>query len=397
MATDKNLILNLPFDDPEGYGKAFDYSQNRADASLSGGAFLSKNAKQGKALDLNGSGECISTQSIPFASDFTLCLWLKPTTKQIGWLLNFSGIDNYIDKWVDVRSEEWIYLSFVKRSSLFISYVDGVEVERSVLPGAIIGLSINDPNVATSKASIDSLKLFNVAKTQSEILKLMANSSDVEYYVDGTNIKDLGVYVSKSSGIIGGLERKESLSVDYDNYHGSVVDKKRPRYKERTITLDCFLEASSKATFIQWVMMFMDLFQKPGTQRLKIEYDGSERPLVYEIYCPNSSDVEKSWNYDDDLMVGTFKLKLIECEPVKRVLRHIGNTANTQATITVTSSKLLNIYWGDGSHTYDVSGSSKEITHLYDKPGEYDIIMTGVIEDITAFSTNCIVIWDKLQ
>lgn len=397
MATDKNLILNMPFDDPDGYGKAFDYSANRADGVLSGGAFLSRNAKQGKALDLNGSGECQTTQIIPFSSDFTICMWIKPTTKEIGWMLNYTGVNNYHDKWVNVIPNEWIYLSFVKRNTLFVLSIDGVEIERIIVPGNIIGFSINDSNVSACNASIDSFKMFSSAKTNGEILKLMANSHDVEYYIDGTNIKDMGVYVSKSTGIIGGLERKESLSVDYDNYHGTVVDKKRPRYKERTITLDCFLEASSKSSFIEWVMMFIGLFQKPGNQRLKIEYDGEERPLVYEIYCPNPTDVEKDWSYDDDLMVGTFKLKLVECEPVKRVLRHIGKTGNTQASITVSSSKLLNVYWGDGSHSYDISGANKTITHTYDTPGEYDIVIAGVIEDITAFATNCIVIWDKLQ
>ena len=108
--------------------------------------------------------------------------------------------------------------------------------------------------------------------------------------------------------------------------------------------------------------------------------------------------MEKTWGqYNDDLMVGTFSLPLVEDEPVKRVLRHIGTTANTKASVTVTSSKYLNIYWGDGTHTYNVSGTQQTVEHTYEKPGEYDIIITGVIEDIEAFSTNAIVIWDLLK
>ena len=81
----------------------------------------------------------------------------------------------------------------------------------------------------------------------------------------------------------------------------------------------------------------------------------------------------------------------------KRCLDYIGGTANGKATITVTSSKLLNIYWGDGTHTYDVSGSEQTIEHTYVTPGEYEIIVSGVIEDIEKFETNAIVIWELLK
>lgn len=394
MTTDKDLILYLPFDDPEGYGKAYDYSKSRIDGILSGGAFLTKDAKVGKALDLNGTGLCDVAKDIPLGSDFTLCFFYKPVVDQIGWLLNFSGINNYLDKWVSVIPGQWIFFAFVKSGSTFTAYMDGVEAHQVTLPGTILGFSFNDTNIGTCAGSFDEVMLFGAAKTQTDLLKLQSTSSDVEYYLDGTNFKQLGVYVSTSKGLFGLLERKEGLTVDYDNYHGIVVDKSKPRFKERTITLDCFIEASGKTAFVQWCQIFMQQFQKSGNQRLRIDYDGISKPLVYEVYCPNASDVEKSWSFDNDLMVGTFQLKLVECEPVKRVLRFVGSGT---ASITVTSSKLLNIYWGDGTHTYDVSGTNKTVTHNYSTPGEYDIVISGVIEDITAFDTNCIVVWDKLQ
>lgn len=109
-------------------------------------------------------------------------------------------------------------------------------------------------------------------------------------------------------------------------------------------------------------------------------------------------DPDKQWGqYSDDVMVGTFTLKLVEDEPVKRVLRHIGTTANSVASISFSSYKMLNIYWGDGSHSYNVSGLNKTIEHTYTEPGEYDIIIAGVIEDITDFSTNDIVVWETLK
>lgn len=93
---------------------------------------------------------------------------------------------------------------------------------------------------------------------------------------------------------------------------------------------------------------------------------GKAKPLVYEVELLDEADPEKSWGqYSNDLMVGTFRLKLVEDEPVKKVLRYIGGTANGKATITVTSSKLLNIYWGDGhAHLRCVRQRTNDRTHL---------------------------------
>lgn len=388
---DKNLILYLPFDDPDG-SVAYDYSKSRADGALSGGAFFSKQAKVAKSLDLNGDGECVTSRTIPLSSSFTLCFYVKSTTNSIGWLLNLPGVDNYLEQWLDVMPDIWYFMAFVKNGNQFIVYQDGNEIYRTILKATPVGLSINDPNLSGVYACLDEVQLFDVVKTPVEILK-MQSDTDVEYYIDGKNFKEFGVYVSASSGLVGMLERKDALTVDWDNYHGKVVDKKRPRYKERTITLECFIEASNKSAFVEWVNLFMAQFDKEGDVRLKVEYDGKAKPLVYEVYCPDAVDVTKKWS--DDLMVGTFKIKLVECEPVKKVLRHIGSSANSKVQISVTSSKLLNIYWGDGAHTFDVSGETT-VEHTYTDPDIYDIIVTGVIEDIESFSTNAIVVWDRL-
>ena len=78
------------------------------------------------------------------------------------------------------------------------------------------------------------------------------------------------------------------------------------------------------------------------------------KPLIYEVYAKDAIEVDKTWN--DALMVGTFKLKLREPEPVKRVLKHIRVGESTKTCeITLTSTKYVNIYWGDGSVDYDVA------------------------------------------
>jgi hypothetical protein len=67
-------------------------------------------------------------------------------------------------------------------------------------------------------------------------------------------------------------------------------------------------------------------------------------------------------------------------------------------TMTVTSSKVLDIYWGDGTSTKNVYGTNRTLSHPYADGGaaERYIIIAGVIEDITAFTTNAAVIWSKL-
>ncbi len=210
--------------------------------------------------------------------------------------------------------------------------------------------------------------------------------ADVLYYINGNLFSSYGVYVSASSGIVSKLEMKDPLSADWSNYHGTVIDLHKPVYKSRNITLDCFIEANGYDDFVTKFNSFMANFVGKYTQRLKISV--GSKLLVYEVYCPKTVDIDKKWN--ENYMVGTFRLNLIEPEPVKKVLQGSG-TVN----ITLTSSKMLNIYWGDGTHTFDVSGNGVSVSHALS--GSSEIIITGVIEDITSFSSNCTVLWDKLQ
>ena len=393
---DSNMILYLPFDDPDGL-KAYDFSQYRNNGILSGGAAFSKEARQGKSISFNGAGQCITARSLPLNSDFTLSFFIRPAINKLGYIINFSGINNYIEKWIDIASGEWAFMAFVKSGSILSVYLNSYCVGVHHLSATPIGLSVNDFNLFGTTSLLDEVKIFNIAKTAKEVIDLQ-KESDVEYYIDGVNFKDFGVYVSSSSGMIGRLERKENLSVDWDNYHGIVRDKRQRKFKERTINLSCFIEAKSRAQFIDRVNAFLDKFDKAGNHRLKVEYDGTTKPLVYEVELLSEVDPIKKWGkYSNDLMVGTFSLKLTEDEPVKKVLRHIDAASNSKVTITVTTSKKLNIYWGDGSHTYNVSGTDEVVEHIYEQPGEYDIVVAGVIEEIDSFTTDAIVVWEILK
>lgn len=394
---DNRLILYLPFDDPDNSKVAYDYSQSRADAQLSGGVAFSRDAKFGKALALN-NGDATTTMEIPFDEDFTLSMYVKTTKGMIGWLLNFDALDTYLEQWMGAQADKWHSLVFIKKGSNFAVYLDLNPVYSTQLTQTPVGLSVNDDTlIEDSTAIIDEVRLYNAALDLTELL-IKQDKFDVEYFINGVNFKDFGVYVSKSNGLLPGfLERKDLPEAEYDTYHGLSRDTDYLKYKERTITLECFVEASSRYAFVDWAMRFAQAFQKKGTQRLRVEYAGSTKPLLYEVVMLTGFDPEKTWaRYNEQTMEGTFQIQLTEDAPVKRVVRHIG-AANSEARITLSSVKRLDIAWGDGTHTYGVRGQKTTITHTYDKEGEYDILIAGNIEDIEDFSTNDILVWETLM
>ena len=93
-------------------------------------------------------------------------------------------------------------------------------------------------------------------------------------------------------------------------------------------------------------------------------------------------------------------MKLKEADPVKRVVRHQRiNSSSAEVNIAFKSDKMVNIYWGDGTVDADVYGDctgNNAIKHTYQANGIYYIIVAGVIEDITDFTTNGIIVWNKL-
>ena len=395
---ERNLILYLPFDDPDNGSVAYDYSKSRADATLSGGATFSRSAKKGKSLALN-EGEAVTTRTIPFTSDFTLSMFVMPKCDRLGWLLNLPGIDNYLEQWFDVIPDRWVSLIFQKKESCLHVYKDFVEVYSETISTTPVGFSINENRLFPgTNTLIDEVMLYNEAISLTEVIKKQNSVTDVEYYVNDLNFKEFGVYVSKSNGLLGNLERKEGATAEYDTYHGRAYDYDYVKYKERKISLECFIEAHSRDAFVEWMNHFYEQFRIKGTRRLRVEHNGSTKPLVYEVMLLEESSPEKTFpKYNEATMVGTFTLNLEEPDPVKMVLRHIGQTANNQSTITLTTPKKLSVSWGDGEKSFGIIGTNQTITHTYAEPGEYDIVISGNVEDITDLVTGDIIVWQKLM
>ena len=199
-----------------------------------------------------------------------------------------------------------------------------------------------------------------------------SDGAQLEYLLNGVNFKDFGIYVESSTGVLDLPKLKTPASVDWADYHGEVIDLDEKRYQSREITLNCWLKATGKMDFTERVNSFYEHFRQRGTQRLMISIHPT-KPLVFEVYCEDGVAPSKRWR--DDKMIGTFALKLKEPDPVKRVVRHHRlNASNAELSIGFRSDKM----------------------HTYTENGIYYAIVGGVIEEITGFCTNGIVVWNKL-
>lgn len=397
-----NIILQMPFDETDGSTVAYDYSQSRADGAVNGAKFVA--GKNGNAISFAGTDTCEVTKTVfsTLNADFTIMAWVQGKQIECGsptkmiWLLNFVGREDYVEVPIEATPGSWYSLAITRRGNTYNFYVNSALYQTMTLAKTMFGVSLCQDVYGGDYGFglLDDVKMYNVALTQAEIIDELSTTKEQAYLLDGVDFKEYGVYVSGSDGIMNRPKLKTPTSVSWDNYHGESVDLSHKFYESREITLSCFVKAETKMDFIKKVTTFEQLFDKTGTNRLVIDVH-PVKPLIYEVYCKDEIEMSKTWN--DNLMVGTFKLKLVEPEPVKKVLKHIRvGEATKTCTITLTSTKYVNIYWGDGNVDYDVSGTSKTITHDYDANGDYFPVITGCIDEITSFDTNAIVVWDKI-
>lgn len=216
----------------------------------------------------------------------------------------------------------------------------------------------------------------------------------VNYYLNGVDLRNYGVSISESEGLISRPKMKAPLKQSWRDYHGEVVDLSKKYYESRKITLQCFMKGTSNTDFITKMSTFLAVLDAPGSKRLMVNVDNSA-PLLYEVYLEEQVEPKKKWSAG--MLVATFTLVFIEHSPVKKALKHIRTSDATKtASITFTSEKSLDIYWGDGSVTYDAFGTNQTITHNYDADGTYFILITGCIDEITSLTSNATVVWNKL-
>lgn len=220
--------------------------------------------------------------------------------------------------------------------------------------------------------------------------EISGTETALSWSLDGTGFLSYGVYVAASSGIIDGLKMKEPQTTEWRGQHGTFVDLASPRYENREIRLDCFIKADGKLEFLSKVTAFEKAIQKPNLRTLTLTI--ATKPLIFMVYHSESIEVKKQWN--EALMIGTFTLNLIEPQPIKRLLKFVA-TAGATVSLTMTTTNAINIYWGDNTQILDVYGTSITKTHTYTNAGTYYILLAGVVEEISSFTTTAEIVWSK--
>lgn len=141
--------------------------------------------------------------------------------------------------------------------------------------------------------------------------------NEVVYSINGKYFKDFGVYVSSSEGLIDALKRKPVKTYNWSEFNGESIDLSDVKFEARQITLSCFIKGENFPQMQSRFQSFINEFQKSGTQRLMVRPFGYN-PLVYEVYISDEVKLNKTFN--NGQMVGTFQIKIIEPNPVKKVL-----------------------------------------------------------------------------
>lgn len=405
-ANETDLILNLPFDESEGSSKAYDYAKNRHDADVEGASFIA--GRQGNCIHFEGEGSATIEQNfLNLSGDFTILAWIKPATlpdgvsdkTRLGFFFNTAALEGSKIVWLDVLQDTWGYFGIRKKGNTISIFSDTQLRETVTMSQTLTGLAILQDIYSTglAYADLEEVKIYGVPLSDEDIADTLNNVRQLDYYIDGVNLKDYDIRVSSSEGVLDQPKMKTPLSVDWPDYHGEIVDLDDKRVEARVIKLNCWMRAKGKIDFAMKVNAFHKHFMRNGTARLMISIHPT-KPLVYEVYNSDGISHDKRWH--DDKMIGTFTLTLREPDPVKRVLRHQRSSAGTAAvTVGFKSDKMVTIYWGDGTADYDLYGDysgANAITHTYQTDGIYYPIVAGIIDKITDFTTNAIIVWDTI-
>jgi len=415
-----DILFDMPMDEATNSLIAYDYSIYANHGEVTNAIFVP--GHDGNAAHFTGTGYIRTGNPIQDLSlDFTLVFWLKSLvvpeySPAENLLFQFAFSDNSIVEWMTpgIVLNQWQSVVLVKYATGAKIYIDGVLLHTMVFTAGhpvewaikqhtdgngfpyTLPMTFGAASGPYAVADIDNVLVFNEALDPGQIDDVLNPERRMFYEIDGIPFTDFDVYVKESSGIMGSLELKETTTVDWAGEHGLNVDLERPRYKPREIELNCFIYGGNYLSFTMKVDSFLKKFQSAGTHRLRIGID-KRKPLLYEVYLPNATDIDKRWR--DDGNVGTFKLKLVDPQPIRRVLRFVPTAQNGGvAKIRFTCYEAVNIYWGDGTNMKDViADADLMVSHTFTtgKPF-YEVMITGEPDNISNFSHNCLLVWTRL-
>jgi hypothetical protein len=199
----------------------------------------------------------------------------------------------------------------------------------------------------------------------------------VDYFIDDHKFRDFGVFVRSSSGLFDRPKFKKPLSHSWAEEHGESVDLGLMVYETRRLDLDCFFVADDVVAFSETLPVFLDLFNKNRLLQFRVEA-GESNPLLYMVYMSDSVTVSKQFR--DGKMVGTFKLTLLEPEPVKRVYKLVTTVSGYVGDLEISGAEghYFNVYIADKKfRSMNGFDATENLPHL--PAGTHYLVITGNI------------------
>lgn len=136
---------------------------------------------------------------------------------------------------------------------------------------------------------------------------------NIVYTYNGVDLKTYGVSVSKGRGFLGDPERKDPKKYEYPDENGYIPDLVDPVYKERTITLECYIVADNPVQLATKHKTFTRAMTGvTGLVPFTVTINGTQ-VFSGSVYADKVSDINKT--FSDGKNVGTFNLTIVEPNP----------------------------------------------------------------------------------
>lgn len=135
----------------------------------------------------------------------------------------------------------------------------------------------------------------------------------ITYKYNNVDLKTYGVSVAKGRGFIGKPERKEPKKYEFPDEHGYIPDLAVPVFKERTISLDCYIIADNAIDLVTKFNAFSSaMLSVTGLVSFTVTIDATQ-VFSGNVYTSGISELNKT--FDEGKNVGTFTLTIIEPNP----------------------------------------------------------------------------------
>jgi hypothetical protein len=171
---------------------------------------------------------------------------------------------------------------------------------------------------------------------------------------------------------------KKRISKSWDDENGEDVYVGKSYFEAREITMELFIQAATKALFVSKIKVFFDAIRANGLQALTL----GNIPKTFLVYYKDSDEMVRLSIWNDTLMIGKFKVRFVEPNPLTR---QFTSTTNLLISFTLTTTKVLTIVWGDGT-TDTITGTAVTKSKTFATAVARTTVIYGDIDSISGFS-----------